>query len=254
MKKRMAAAGLWAFLPGFLLANTLAHANAVPFAEHFTENKKMQTEARQKAGINEMLFNSALESFKNEDFDMAISIFELLVFSEPKNPEYYDCLGVLYRAMGENEKAKANFREAISLKPGLLSFYAQESIDSSLKGDYGKAVFCLELVIEKEQNNPAHHNLLGMLYYAQGRSDESIRELSKAIESDKSFAQAYFNLGFVNYMNYFRTADKNFLVEAFASLTKSDELEANDEAVELAKSAYELLYNAGFDEFYKYSK
>lgn len=249
MKKRMAAAGLCAFLPGILLSNTLTNASAVPL-----DNKEIQRELRQKSGVNERLFNSALESFEAGDIGTAISIFELLVFSEPKNPEYYDCLGVLYRAMGENEKAKANFREAISLKPQLLSFYKQESIDSAIKGDYGKAVFCLELVIEKEQNNPAHHNLLGMLYYAQGRSDESITELSKAIKYDKSFAQAYFNLGFVNYINYFKTSNKNFLVEAFASLVKSDELEANDEAVELAKSVYELLYNAGFNGSNSYSK
>ncbi|MBI2047129.1 tetratricopeptide repeat protein [Candidatus Pacearchaeota archaeon] len=242
MKKRMASACLYAFLPCFLLADNLTHGSAVPLA-----NKEIREEFRQKSSINEALFNSALKSFEDGNLNTAISIFELLIFSDPRNPEYYDCLGVLYRAIGENEKAKANFREAISLKPELLSFYKKESLDSAAKGDYSKAVFCLELVVEKEQNNPVHHNLLGMLYYAQERLDESIMELSKAVESDKSFAQAYFNLGFVNYMNYFKTDDKNFLVKAIASLTKSDELEANDEAIELAKSAYELLYNARFD-------
>jgi len=127
-----------------------------------------------------------------------------------------------------------------------MIFYAKISADYSKAKDYDGAAFYLELVAEKA-GKPFHHNFLGMLYSASGRYEESVSEFSKAIELDKLCADAYFNLGFVNYMRYLETNDKSLLKGIAQKFIIANELTKDERAMDFARKAYELSNNVKID-------
>ena len=103
------------------------------------------------------------------------------------------------------------------------------------------------MVAEKDAGKPLHHNFLGMLYGASGRYEESVSEFSKAIELDKLCADAYFNLGFVNYMRYLETNDKSLLKGIAQKFIIANELTKDERAMDFARKAYELSNNVKID-------
>jgi len=235
----IALSALSAFLLGSALSNP--HASAVPKI-----NPGLRREIFPEKGIKEEIFDSALNEIDGRNNEAAISKLEFLTSVDPNNPQYYSCLGMLYESSGDKARAAFNLKKSISIEPEIMIFYAKISADYSKAKDYDRAAFYLELVAEKA-GKPFHHNFLGMLYSASGRYEESVSEFSKAIELDKLCADAYFNLGFVNYMRYLETNDKSLLKGIAQKFIIANELTKDERAMDFARKAYELSNNVKID-------
>ena len=75
------------------------------------------------------------------DTTQAISCFSLAIKTEPKNEEWYEYRGYLYRDMKQWDKSDADFRQYIKLTPGLIrgyfylgrNLYLQEKYEEALE-------------------------------------------------------------------------------------------------------------------------
>lgn len=52
-----------------------------------------------------------------KDYDRALKYFNINIKDDPKNANWYDSLGAVYKAKGETKKAIKNYKKALSLKP-----------------------------------------------------------------------------------------------------------------------------------------
>ena len=178
----------------------------------------------------------------------AIYKFELLTVIDEKNADNHGCLGLLYETIGNKEGAAAEFRKSLLLNPNLGLFYGKIAIDYATKKDYEKSIFYMNLVIERDLDNPIHHKFLGSLYYNLDRYDEAINEMYKAIEYDKLNAEFYFDIGSMSLLEYIKTENVGLLEDAVYSLIIYDELKPNKSINKLAERAYEILNNIKIDD------
>ena len=74
------------------------------------------------------------------DTVMAFKEIALAINAEPKNEDWYDNRGVLYRQCEQWEKSNADFREYIELKPGLIRGYMQLGFNYELNKNYAEAL------------------------------------------------------------------------------------------------------------------
>ena len=229
-------------LSGFLIRN--AEINAVPYLV----NRELMQQLEKKNGVEEDFFSLAVDELKKGNSEKAISTLELLAAANPNNGEYHSCIGLLYESLGKKEMAIANFRKALSIDSDIAFFCVDTAINSAREKNYERAAFYLELVSEKDVGKPVHHNLLGMLYGALDRYEESVSEFSKAIELDKLCADAYFNLGFINYIRYLETNDKSLLKDIISKFIIANELTDDEKAMNFAKKAYEILNNVRIED------
>ncbi len=198
-------------------------------------------EARIENGAREIIIDLVLKDMDKNDYNTAIDRLNLLNTIEPENSDNYSCLGFLYETKGDIEEARTNFRKALVIDPSIANFLHKIAIDYGLKKDYKKAILYYELLSEHNPNNAIYHNLLGAFYHKIGKDNEGLNELSKAIELDKYYANAYLNFGLVNYRIYLETKNKDVLEDAIPAFVISDEIEQNEDAVYNAEKAYEFL-------------
>ena len=74
------------------------------------------------------------------DTVMAFKEIALAIKAEPKNGDWYDNRGVLYRQCEQWEKSNADFRKYIELKPGLIRGYMQLGVNYELNKNYAEAL------------------------------------------------------------------------------------------------------------------
>ena len=77
----------------------------------------------------------------------------------------------------------------------------QSVVDLYKSGDLLKAEINTKKLIETNPKTVFLHNLLGIIFTGQKKSDQAIECYNKAIKLDPSFAMAYNNLG-LEYSNY----------------------------------------------------
>ena len=74
------------------------------------------------------------------DTVMAFKEIALAIKADPKNEDWYDNRGVLYRQCEQWEKSNADFRKYIELKPGLIRGYMQLGFNYELNKNYAEAL------------------------------------------------------------------------------------------------------------------
>ena len=74
------------------------------------------------------------------DTVMAFKEIALAIKADPKNVDWYDNRGVLYRQCEQWEKSNADFRKYIELKPGLIRGYMQLGFNYELNKNYAEAL------------------------------------------------------------------------------------------------------------------
>jgi tetratricopeptide (TPR) repeat protein len=122
---------------------------------------------------------------------------------------------------------------AISISPPL---FAQQNADEAFElgryymqiGDLDKAVYYLTRAIQINPSFSQAYNNRGVVYQAKGYYDQAISDYSKAIELDSNYAQAYNNRAISYYFrkNYSKAWEDIRKAKALGFEVKPDFLDA----------------------------
>lgn len=114
---------------------------------------------------------------------------------KPSRPEFYFEVAAAYRKAGWYDNAVEAYRQTIARDPEFAR--AWHFLGESLlrAGRSGEAIAALEAAAKLAVLDAEILNSLGVAYGQGGRSDDSVRILTKAVQSDPDLPLAWVNLG-----------------------------------------------------------
>jgi tetratricopeptide (TPR) repeat protein len=141
------------------------------------------------------LVNNAAKLLQEKQIDAAIHDLTRAVSLEPRSPAVHLLLGQAYLGKGAPEfvaQAKAEFQQARDLDPDqVMASYYIVKIDLDL-GRMRNAEEELGRAIAKEPKEHYLLTLLGEIRRQQGRPEEAVALITKALESEPQAVPAYF--------------------------------------------------------------
>ena len=111
----------------------------------------------------------------------------------------YNNRGLAYYNKGENDKAIADYTEAIRLDPKLAIAYNNRGLAYGNKGENDKAIADCTEAIRLDPKLALAYNNRGSVYYNKDENDKAIDDLTEAIRLDPKLAMAYNNRGLAFY-------------------------------------------------------
>jgi tetratricopeptide (TPR) repeat protein/transglutaminase-like putative cysteine protease len=148
------------------------------------------------------LFDSAVQAANNNDFPLAIELFQRVVKADPKHKGLWNNLGRAYLASNQDEQAADAFKKQIEANP--YDEYAYTNLGVAYEGmqRYDAAVAQYQKAIEVSPLDAYAHGGLGLLYSKLKRWNEAVPELEKAASLQEknpliqiSLGQAYIATG-----------------------------------------------------------
>jgi tetratricopeptide (TPR) repeat protein len=140
------------------------------------------------------LYNRGVLRAKLGDAKGAMQDFREVIRLE-ETPEAHYSLGLALANQGKFEKAVAEYRQALRIRPDDLP--ASNNLAATL-AELGKEDEALEVyadILRKDPNNVMTHNNLGLIFLQQGKFDEAIAHFKRALKLQPELAAAYDNLG-----------------------------------------------------------
>ena len=126
----------------------------------------------------------------------AVAFFERAVELDPQFCSAYGMLGSAYHSIGDTEASREDFARAFELKDRRLTqeenFQTTALYYSSITGNLDKETAVLVLFKQAYPRSASAHNLLGIAYAEQGRTEEALQEFRWAID-DSPVPSAQYN-------------------------------------------------------------
>lgn len=141
--------------------------------------------------------------------------------SNGKTGEAANERGVSHAEKGEQDKAIADFTEAIRLDPKLANAYHNRGKSYAEKGEQDKAIADFTEAIRLDPNDARACYNRGNSYLKQGECDKAIADYTEVIRLDPKYALAYYNRALSH-------VEKNEHEEAIADFTEAIRLDPNE--------------------------
>src|SRR5208283_2760022 len=126
------------------------------------------------------LFESAKQAGSNNNFALAIDLFQRVAKADPKHKDLWNYLGFAYLATNQNEQAIDAFKKEIELNPYDGSAYAMLGRAYEAVQRYDDAIGQYQKQIEVDPLGANAHAALGELYIKLKRWNDAVPELEKA--------------------------------------------------------------------------
>ncbi len=181
------------------------------------------------------LRNVALLYSERKMYERAVVLLEKAVTVIPQDEGIHESLGNAYIEMGDADRADAELRKAISLNPNYLLAYVNLGAVCEKRGKEKEAIALYEKVLSARMPDGSQsyisvrarawaHVYLGGIYSEQGKLQEAISEVTKALQLDPEMPEAHYTLGNV----YAEQGSNNEAISAYqrALALRSDYLEA----------------------------
>ena len=143
----------------------------------------------------EETFNLAITNHQERKTDIALELYNQILEINPGHQGAHNNLGVLFKELGEPQKAKDCYEKAIEIDPNYVTAYNNLGIIFKELGEPQKAKDCYEKAIKINPNDAKAYNNLGITFYNLGESQNAIGCYEKAIEINPNFAEAHNHLG-----------------------------------------------------------
>jgi tetratricopeptide (TPR) repeat protein/TolB-like protein/tRNA A-37 threonylcarbamoyl transferase component Bud32 len=160
------------------------------------------------------------------EYEKATAEFRSAVEKEPKNDDAYRGLARMYERSGQMQAAEETYRKAIELRPSYWVNYIQLGIFYNIRGESQKALPMFQRVIELTPDNRWGYTNTGVAYYNLGQLDQAAAMWRRTLEI-RPDATAYSNLGVV----------------AFFTGHYAESIHMFEKAVELEPQAYVMWGN-----------
>jgi lipoprotein NlpI len=155
------------------------------------------------------------------DNDRAIADFNQAISIDPKNPVPFNNRGVAYRKKGDNDRAIADYNQAISLNPKDHDAYYNRGIAYRNKGDHDHAMSDYNKAISLNPKDPDFFNNRAFVYRVNGDFDHAISDYSEAIRLAPKNDVFYARRG----RSYFYSGNQ---AKALADMNQATELDPTD--------------------------
>ncbi len=128
------------------------------------------------------LHAAGVQALQNQNYRLAIDLFQQVVKLEPKHKYDWNNLGRAYLALGQTEQAITAIQTQISINP--YDEYAYNNLGSAYwrQGKYEQAIQQFKKQLEVNPLDQWAHGNLGRIYLNQKRYAEAVPELEKAVE------------------------------------------------------------------------
>ena len=138
---------------------------------------------QQKApAVDTSAMNSGILYYIDGDYDMAMVMFNQVLFQQPESGEAYNNLGLVYQAKGDFSSALGNFEKAIQFMPNAAAPYCNRANVFSAMGDLPRAMADLDQAINLDAEfSKAYYNR-ALVEMALEKPAAAVADLSKAIE------------------------------------------------------------------------
>lgn len=131
---------------------------------------------------------------KSGDLEAAISTYTILLEVEESKTDDYFMRGRLYCQMGDFEKARADFDEAVKLNSSDYQLYwnIYDALSSAGQEEAGKEYLRQALVISDEKDSA--HKYRGIIQYLLGEYDSAVVELTAVQDTQDSEVLLYLGM------------------------------------------------------------
>jgi len=143
----------------------------------------------------ENLKNKAGEFYDKQQYKQVISLLNDELLSNSADAELYLWRGASWNAISENDKAIADYGNAIELKKDYAEAYSNRGNSWDRKGDYEKAISDYNKAIELKPDFTDAYNNRGVSWQGKGDHDIAIADFTKAIELNPDLNEVYNNRG-----------------------------------------------------------
>ncbi len=135
-------------------------------------------------GANESaedLNESATQALKNNNYELALTLFQRVVKLEPKHKTAWDELGRAYLGLNQNDQAIDAFKKQIEIDAYHEYAYNDLGVAYQRQLKYDEAIQQFKKQIDINPLDPLAHASLGQVYIAQKKFAEAVPELEKAV-------------------------------------------------------------------------
>lgn len=143
-------------------------------------------EVREPAGAN--FFRLANSFYQNEDFDQAITYYDLAIRENSGLGRAFNNRALAYAAKGETDKALADLDEAVRLLPASALPHNNLGAIHFLTGDLENAVAELNVALNLDPRLAKAYFNWGLAYLAMSSYDKAVTDLNEAIALTPEFA------------------------------------------------------------------
>ncbi len=127
------------------------------------------------------LNESGMQALKNNNFQLAVDLFQRVVKQEPKHKSAWNNLGRAYLGLNQNEQAIAAFKKQIEINPYDQFAYNNLGLAYEAELKYDEAIKQFQKQLEINPLDPFAHAGLGELYVKQKKFADAVPELEKAV-------------------------------------------------------------------------
>ncbi len=153
----------------------------------------------------------ALEYFKNDDYQNALSCFKEALIGDEDNPNIVNNIALCEMHTGKFEEAQMNFLKAISMDSSLPQPYLNLAELYFSQKEFLKAIELLQNASSILPDNIAILHYLARIYIEDKRYEEGIDTLNMILDISPENVDAFWDLGMVYFdMGEYEISSRNF--------------------------------------------
>jgi len=141
------------------------------------------------------LYDSAVQAANNNNFALAIELFQRVAKADPKHKGLWNYLGHAYLASHQYDQAEDAFKKQIEINPYDEFAYNNLGLVYEAMQHYDEAIAQFQKQIEINPLDPYAHSSLGLLYSKLKRWNDAVPELEKAVSLQDKNPLVHISLG-----------------------------------------------------------
>ncbi|MBN1938000.1 MAG: sulfatase-like hydrolase/transferase [Candidatus Aminicenantes bacterium] len=163
----------------------------------------------------------AVNEFKAGKPDPALAKIRNITRIRPSYTTAYQAAAIICRDLGRLDKAEEFLRNGLEINPDNLLLLTDLGVTLIRAKKPAEASALLELVVERDEDNPEYQNYLGRAYMDLGELAKAEERFKKALSLDSDMVEAFNNLGYVNLIFYVQRKDPKRYEAAIANFDKA---------------------------------
>jgi lipoprotein NlpI len=163
-------------------------------------------------------YSRGLAYYDKGDDDRAIAEFNEAIRLDPKFAYAYSSRGLAYDHKGDLGHADPDYNEAIRLDPKYAQAYFNRGNAYYQTGDDDRAIADYSEAIRLDPKYAYAYNNRGTAYDRKGDDDRAIADYNEAIRLDPKFAQAYSSRG----LTYYQKGDLDHAIADYGEAIRLD--------------------------------